>query len=146
MPLAKVRDVHINYKVLGTQGPWVALTPGGRNSHKKVEDIGRMIADVGHRVVLHDRRNSGASDVAIGGDDAEHEIWADDLHELLNQLAALPAYVGGCSAGCRTSVVFAIRHPQSVQGLLLWRVTGGEFATERLSHQNYGSFIEAALR
>ena len=30
MPLAKVREVNLNYEVLGNKGPWVALSPGGR--------------------------------------------------------------------------------------------------------------------
>jgi hypothetical protein len=29
MPVATVRGVEINYLVLGEQGPWVALQPGG---------------------------------------------------------------------------------------------------------------------
>jgi len=30
MPIANVRGANINYEVLGTSGPWVALSPGGR--------------------------------------------------------------------------------------------------------------------
>jgi hypothetical protein len=33
-----------------------------------------------------------------------------------------------------------------VRGLLLWRVTGGEFAAKRLSNQYYFQFIEAAKK
>jgi pimeloyl-ACP methyl ester carboxylesterase len=144
MPLANVRGVAINYKVLGDHGPWVALSPGGRRDISGVERLAKQVANAGHRVVVFDRRNCGASDVVIAGEDSEYEIWADDLHDLLSQLGALPAFVGGSSSGCRTSLLFALRHPEAVRGLLLWRVTGGRFACERLAQEYYGQYIAAA--
>ncbi|HWO42154.1 MAG TPA: alpha/beta hydrolase [Candidatus Eisenbacteria bacterium] len=144
MPRANVRGASINYKVLGSDGPWVALSPGGRRDLGAVEPLARHVADRGHRVVIFDRRNCGASDVVIDGEDSEYEIWADDLHELLTQLGGLPAFIGGSSSGCRTSLLFALRHPESVRGLLLWRVTGGRFACERLAQEYYGQYISAA--
>src|SRR5258708_12330153 len=57
---------------------------------------------------------------------------------------ALPAIVGGGSSGCRLSLLFALRNPQHVRALLLWRVTGGRFACERLAEQYYGQYIKAA--
>jgi pimeloyl-ACP methyl ester carboxylesterase len=144
MPLAKIRGVNINYKILGNSGPWVALSPGGRRDISGIELLAGKVADTGHRVVVFDRRNCGASDVVIDGEDSEYEIWADDVHELLRQLGALPAFIGGSSSGCRTSLLFALRHPDAVRALLLWRVTGGRFACERLAQEYYGQYIEAA--
>lgn len=144
MPLTKVRGVNINYKVLGNRGPWVALSPGGRRDISGIELLAGKVADAGHRVVIFDRRNCGASDVVIDGNDSEYEIWADDLYDLLSGLNALPAFVGGSSSGCRTSLLFALRHPEAVKGLLLWRVTGGRFACERLAEEYYGQYIAAA--
>jgi pimeloyl-ACP methyl ester carboxylesterase len=146
MPLTSVRGVQINYKILGERGPWVALSPGGRRDISGIEAVARPLADAGHRVVVFDRRNCGASDVVIDGEESEYEIWADDLHELLAQLGALPAVVGGSSSGCRTALLFALRHPAAARALLLWRVTGGRFACERLAHEYYGQYIEAAKR
>ena len=144
MPLAKIRGVNINYKIIGDHGPWVALSPGGRRDISGIELLASKVAEAGHRVVVFDRRNCGASDVVIDGQDSEYEIWADDVHELLRQLGALPAFIGGSSSGCRTSLLLALRHPEAVKGLLLWRVTGGRFACERLAEEYYGQFIEAA--
>lgn len=144
MPVAKVRGVDINYKILGNHGPWVALSPGGRRDISGIELIAKEVAERGHRVVIFDRRNCGASEVVIDGTDSEYEIWADDIHELLSQLGALPVIVGGSSSGCRTSLLFALRHPESVRALLLWRVTGGRFACERLAEEYYGQYIKAA--
>jgi pimeloyl-ACP methyl ester carboxylesterase len=144
MPLTKVRGVNINYQVLGNGGPWVALSPGGRRDISGIELLAGRVAETGYRVVVFDRRNCGASDVVIDGQDSEYEIWADDVHELLRQLGALPAVIGGSSSGCRTSLLFALRHPEAVKALLLWRVTGGRFACERLAQDYYGQYIEAA--
>jgi pimeloyl-ACP methyl ester carboxylesterase len=144
MPIAQVRGVNINYKIIGDQGPWVALSPGGRRDISGIELLATALASEGHRVVVFDRRNCGASDVVIAGEESEYEIWADDVHELLRQLNALPAVVGGSSSGCRTSLLFALRHPEAVRALLLWRVTGGRFACERLAQEYYGQYIEAA--
>jgi pimeloyl-ACP methyl ester carboxylesterase len=146
MSYANVRGVKINYKVFGDRGPWAALSPGGRRDISGIEPLARRLADAGHRVVIFDRRNCGASDVVIDGEESEYEIWADDLHELLSQLGALPAFVGGSSSGCRTSLLFALRHPEAVRGLMLWRVTGGRVACERLAEEYYGQCMAAAKR
>jgi pimeloyl-ACP methyl ester carboxylesterase len=144
MPIAQVRGVNMNYRILGDRGPWVALSPGGRRDISGIELLASAVAERGHRVVVFDRRNCGASDVVIDGADSEYEIWADDIHELLRQLDALPAVIGGSSSGCRTALLFALRHPEAVRALLLWRVTGGRFACERLAQEYYGQYMAAA--
>ncbi len=144
MAWAKIRGVSIHYEILGSEGPWVALSPGGRRGMESVEPLARRLAELGYRVIIHDRRNCGASEVVIDGADSEYEIWADDLHGLLSRLDGLPAFVGGSSSGCRTALLFALRHPEAVRGLLLWRVTGGRFACERLAQEYYGQYIAAA--
>ena len=68
MPIANVRGANINYEVLGTSGPWVALSPGGRRALDHVKSLARHVADAGYRVLIHDRRNCGVSDIVIGGD------------------------------------------------------------------------------
>ena len=138
-----INSASLNYEILGSSGPWVALSPGGRRALAAVKPLAQRIADAGYRVLIHDRRNCGASDVMLSGDAAEHEVWADDLHALLTQLDALPAFVGGSSSGCRLSLAFALRYPQAVRGLLLWRVTGGVFAAQRLAREYYGQYIAA---
>ena len=144
MSEAVVRGVHINYEVVGSGGPWLALTPGSRRSYAELVPLAETIAQGGFRVLLHDRRNCGASEVAIQDLGSEHEIWADDLRELRAQLGALPLYAGGSSAGARLAILFALRHPESVKGLVLWRVTGGSTAAEELAEMYYGDYIKLA--
>jgi pimeloyl-ACP methyl ester carboxylesterase len=144
MPVAKLRGADINYEVLGTHGPWLALSPGGRRALELVRPLAQRMSDAGYRVLIHDRRNCGLSDIVIGGETSEYEIWADDLYELLSRLNALPAVLGGGSSGCRLSLLFALKYPRAVRALLLWRVTGGAFAAQRLTENYYGQYIRAA--
>lgn len=144
MPIAQVRGVNINYEVLGGTGPWVALSPGRRRGLDNVKSLAQHVANAGYRVLIHDRRNCGLSDIAIGAEVSEYEVWAEDLYELLSQRNALPAIVGGGSSGCRLSVLFALKYPHAVRALLLWRVTGGPFAAARLTENYYGKYIRAA--
>jgi len=78
MPFSKVRDVTLHYRVFGQTGPWLALITGGRRGFNEFIPFAEKIAAKGFQVLLHDRRNTGASDVLIAGHDGEEEIWADD--------------------------------------------------------------------
>ena len=144
MPEAMVRNIRINYEVIGHSGPWIALTPGSRRAYGELINLAKDIAASGYRVLLHDRRNCGASEVAFDGSASEHEVWADDLYELGRQLGADQLIVGGSSAGARLAILFAIRHPDALNGLLLWRLTGGQEAVDKLAENYYGQFIKLA--
>lgn len=144
MPETIVRGVSINYQVIGNGGPWIAFTPGSRRPYGELVDLSKNIAASGYRVLLHDRRNCGASGVAFENSRSEHEIWADDLYALGNELNALPMYVGGSSAGARLAILYAMRHPDGLSGLLLWRLTGGQEAVDRLAENYYGQYIKMA--
>ena len=145
MPTSKIRGITINWQIVGDRGPWVMLTTGGRRSYSEFVPLAEKLAVRGYRVMLHDRRNTGASDICIeGGDEGEETIWTDDMHELMSQHGALPAFFSGASSGARTSILFYLRYPNAVRGLLLLRVTGGAFAAGRLPENYYGQFIRAA--
>ncbi len=144
MPKTPIRGVELNYQIIGEEGPWVTLITGGRRGHDEFIPLAGKIAARGHRVLLHDRRNTGASDVLIEGEDSEEDIWIDDLRELLRSLEIEHLFVGGTSSGARMAMRYYLRHPETVAGLLLCRVTGGEFAAGRLPENYYGQFIRAA--
>jgi hypothetical protein len=42
------------------------------------------------------------------------------------------------------ALLLALRHPEAVSALLLWRITAGRYAAERLARQYYGQYIDAA--
>ena len=144
MPEANIRGIHINYEIIGDTGPVIALTPGSRRSYDELVDLSKAMASKGYRVLLHDRRNCGKSDVVFDGSASEHEVCADDLHALAIHVGVEKLYVGGSSSGARLAILFAIRHPQALSGLLLWRVTGGQHAVDRLAENYYGQYIKLA--
>ncbi len=144
MPVSKIRGVDINWQIIGTKGPWVVMTSGGRRSYEEFIPLANKIAAYGYQVMLHDRRNTGASEVLIEGDEGEEIPWTRDMHELTSQQNIQPAFFCGSSSGARTSILFYLRYPQAVRGLLLMRVTGGAFAANRLPENYYGQFIRAA--
>ncbi len=144
MAIAAIRGVEINYEVIGDSGPWLALTPGGRRGYAEFVSLAGKIAHHGFRVLLHDRRNCGLGGLSFDDSEAEDAIWAEDLHALMSQLGALPGFIGGSSSGCRTSLLFYLRHRLDVKGLLLFRVTGGAFAAKALPEKYYALFIRAA--
>ena len=144
MPEANLQGVHINYEIIGDGGPLVALTPGSRRSFDELVDLSKAVAAHGYRVLLHDRRNCGKSDVVFGGSESEYALWADDLHALASHVGEEKLYAGGSSSGARLAILFAIRHPEALSGLLLWRVTGGQHAVDRLSENYYGQYIKLA--
>src|SRR5262249_56158186 len=119
MQVAKVNGVNISYQVIGDHGPWVALITGGRRGHDEFVPLATKLAKDGYRVVLHDRRNTGRSDVLIEGDTAEEILWLDDLHELLKHLNAIPTFIGGSSAGARTAIPYYLPFPTQRPPLLL---------------------------
>ena len=140
----EIRGANLNYETLGESGPWVALSSGSRNGLTNALPFAERVAAAGYQVLVHDRRNCGASDVVIEGDEPEWEIWADDLAELLTGVGARPAFVGGSSSGAMLALTLAVRHPEAVSGLLLWRLAGESFSANFVGRELCGQYVETA--
>ncbi len=102
----KVEELSLAYELFGDGGrPWV-ITPGGRFSkdYPGVRDFAVALADLGNRVLIYDRPNTGASDVCLTGS-TESAMQADALAALLTHLDMTPAVIAGGSGepGCRCS-------------------------------------------
>ena len=82
MQSAAVRGVKLVYEVLGSSGPsskpWVTISPGGRRGLASDRALGVLLAEAGFRVLVYDRRNTGASEIGFPGDSESHE-QAEDL-------------------------------------------------------------------
>ena len=102
MPYFKRDQVSLYYEVIGVQGDWIVLTPGGRGSLEDVRYLANVLALKGYRILLHDRRNCGRSDVFIDGELSEQEVWVEDVQALLEQLEATPVIAWRF---CRLSIV-----------------------------------------
>lgn len=133
---------NIEYRLRG-EGPLVVLTPGGREKGEAVASLAEALAEKAC-VVTWDRRNAGASDVYFGGN-SESEIWAQDLIDLVMHLGRGPAWLAGGSAGCRTSVIAALRRPEIARGLVLWSCSGGQYSSQFLGFSYHVPYIMAAL-
>lgn len=144
MPVFIHENLNLHYDIVGDHGPWAALSPGGRRGMQAVRGLASALARSGVRVLIFDRRNCGASDVAFDESRSEDRAWADDLHALLNHVGAAKAWIGGGSSGCRMSLLYALKYPQQVSGLLLWKITGGAFAARRLAAQYFTDYIRLA--
>jgi pimeloyl-ACP methyl ester carboxylesterase len=144
VPRATVRGVGINYEVVGEHGPWLLLIQGGRQGMELFHPLAEHFAAAGHRVILHDRRNSGASDVALSSAASEEEVFADDAYALCEQLDALPVVACGGAGGSRHCILLTLRHPGSTTSLLLWWPSGGRPSAEQLAELYYGQYITAA--
>lgn len=138
-----VNGSSIVYEVIGA-GPAVILTPGGRfgmdipGLRPLAEELAKSMT-----VVLWDRPNTGASELKFSGD-SESQMAADDLAGLLTALDLAPAVLAGGSAGSRVSAIAAIRHPEVVEKLVLWSLSGGRFGTMFLAMQYLLPHIAAA--
>src|SRR2546421_9796783 len=74
MPYVNVHGVNLYYEEYG-EGPVVILTPGGRVDRNGLRPIAALLSPR-CRVILHDRRNCGRSDVVIGGGASGQHLWA----------------------------------------------------------------------
>jgi len=144
MPELAVNGATIHYQEFG-QGIPVVLTTGGRWAGYVQRVVATELAK-DFRVFTWDRRNTdGKSDITIAGDTSEADLWAGDLAALIRALGLGPCYVGEY-AGCRTTPILCLDHPDLVKGLMLAWPSGGEAATDRLPRSFYRQYIRAALR
>jgi 2-hydroxy-6-oxonona-2,4-dienedioate hydrolase len=140
VPSVAVNGGNVVYEILGSAGALIVLTPGGRFG-KDVPGL-RPLADAlvagGHRVLLWDRPNCGASDIAFYGQSESH-MRAETLAGLLN-LAA----------------VYVLPSLQAVRGLGIeglltvpeWqeRIAANPANRERFLRLDRDEFVSIALR
>jgi len=127
MARISISGVGVEYELLGEPGaPAVAVTPGGRFSKDMpgIRELGLALAAGGRRVLLWDRPNCGASDIAFDAD-GESELHARTLAGLIEALDLGPTALAAGSAGSRVSLITAARRPDLVSHLALWWISGG---------------------
>jgi pimeloyl-ACP methyl ester carboxylesterase len=139
------------YEIVGDGGgdvgdgqPWV-LTPGGRFSKDVpgIRELAEALAAAGHRVLIWDRPNCGASDVCFTGA-SESQMQADHLAGLLRELEMTPAVIFGGSGGARVSLLTAATHPDVAQALAMTWISGGVYGLLLLATHYCGESIRAA--
>ncbi|WP_422746032.1 alpha/beta fold hydrolase [Mycobacterium sp. WMMD1722] len=128
----EINGGRVVYEILGTEGDYIALTPGGRFSKDipGLRPLAQALTKGGYRVLLWDRPNCGKSDVQFHGQSESH-MRADTLYRLVTELGIGPCILAGGSGGARDSMLTTMLHPEIVTKLVVWNIVGGV----------YGSFV-----
>ena len=118
------------YEILGKTGDLIVLTPGGRFSKDVpgLRPLAQALVKGGHRVLLWDRPNCGASDVQFYGKSESH-MRAETLHDLLTALDTGPCIIAGGSGGARDSMLTTMLYPELATKLVVWNIVGGVYGT-----------------
>jgi 2-hydroxy-6-oxonona-2,4-dienedioate hydrolase len=128
----EINGGNVVYEILGKEGDFIALTPGGRFSKDidGLRPLAQELVNGGYRVLLWDRPNCGKSDVQFYGQSESH-MRAQTLHALITGLDIGPCILAGGSGGARDSMLTTMLYPEIVRKLVVWNIVGGV----------YGSFV-----
>jgi 2-hydroxy-6-oxonona-2,4-dienedioate hydrolase len=128
----EINGGNVVYEILGKEGEFIVLTPGGRFSKDipGLKPLARKLVDGGYRVLLWDRPNCGKSDVQFYGQSESH-MRAETLQQLITKLDIGPCIIAGGSGGARDSMLTTMLYPELVKKLVVWNIVGGV----------YGSFV-----
>lgn len=114
MPMRTINGAAISYQEQG-KGPAVVLLHGFPLDSRIFSEQVQALSDR-HRVITIDLRGFGQSK------DTKTftlESLADDVHELLHQIGALPCVLGGLSMGGYVSLAYVKKYPTDLKGLML---------------------------
>jgi len=104
------------YEVRGS-GPGLLLIPGSNGDAGFYAGVADLLADR-YTVISYDRRGFSRSPVHAPGPAGWAETHTEDARQLLDAVAAGPAYVFGSSAGAVIGLDLISRHPQAVTRLV----------------------------
>lgn len=128
----EINGGNVVYEILGKEGEFIVLTPGGRFSKDipGLKPLAKKLVEGGYRVLLWDRPNCGKSDVQFYGQSESH-MRAETLQQLITKLDIGPVILLGGSGGARDSMLTTMLYPELVRKLVVWNIVGGV----------YGSFV-----
>ena len=128
----EINGGNVVYEILGKEGEFIVLTPGGRFSKDipGLKPLAKKLVEGGYRVLLWDRPNCGKSDVQFYGQSESH-MRAETLQQLITKLDIGPCIIAGGSGGARDSMLTTMLYPELVKKLVVWNIVGGV----------YGSFV-----
>jgi pimeloyl-ACP methyl ester carboxylesterase len=115
--MIKLGNLEVRFEVHGAGIP-IVFTPGGFSSLDQARGLALALTDIGYRVLLWDRPNTGGSSLAFEQDDMV-QLWADTLHALLEHTNLKPCFVAGGSAGSLTALRLAHARPEGIRGLIV---------------------------
>jgi class 3 adenylate cyclase/pimeloyl-ACP methyl ester carboxylesterase len=137
-----VGGAEVAYQVVGHGPPDVVYVPGFNHVDLRWEDpvwvafLERLASF--RRVILFDRRGTGASDAVPDTAMPTWEEWADDVRAVLDAAGSERAVLLAESDGGPTGLLFTATHPERVSGLILANATA-----RRLREDDYPMGIAA---
>lgn len=128
----EINGGNVVYEILGKDGEFIVLTPGGRFSKDipGLKPLAKKLVEGGYRVLLWDRPNCGKSDIQFYGQSESH-MRAETLQQLITTLDIGPCILAGGSGGARDSMLTTMLYPELIRKLVVWNIVGGV----------YGSFV-----
>jgi pimeloyl-ACP methyl ester carboxylesterase len=123
MPVCRVDDININYRVYGEGFPLVLIHPFSASLGFWAQQIEKLSPK--YRIIAYDVRGHGLSSAPAGEENYTLDILVEDLHNLLTHLGVAKAYVGGLSMGGAIALGYAGRYPGTVKALLIFDIHGG---------------------
>ena len=116
MPFITLPHIRLHYLDEGA-GPPLVWLPGGNDSAALMLHAHRRLTSR-VRLICYDPRGQGESDTRHTPEDYAPERHVEDLTGFLDALGLDRVMLGGHSRGGRTSVEFALRHPERVVGVV----------------------------
>jgi len=120
MPFTDVNGFRMHYSVRG-DGPPLVIAHGLLSSMAMADLLGEVPVGLfrDFSVVTFDARGHGESGFSTDVVDYEWESLAADMLGLFEHLGIEKAHLGGSSMGGGTALVFALRHPEKVDKIVL---------------------------
>jgi pimeloyl-ACP methyl ester carboxylesterase len=112
----RVPGAHVHYQVRGS-GPVLLIVMGGSGDADAADGLARHLGDR-YSVVTYDRRGLSRSTLDDPEEHPRIQTHSDDVHRLLAQVTAEPAFVLGTSLGALIALDLASRHPEQVRLLI----------------------------
>jgi pimeloyl-ACP methyl ester carboxylesterase len=117
------------------EGPPVVVCHGITATRRYVLHGSRALERAGHTVVSYDARAHGESDPAPPGQGYDYPELVEDLESIVGATVGADHrfVLAGHSMGAHTAVVYALRHPERLAGLVtIGPVYRGEISSEAL--------------
>src|SRR6266704_5043813 len=114
-PMSAEPRLHVE---VGGSGPVVVLAHGFGGSARNFLSQARALRDR-YRIVRFDARGHARSEAPAEASAYTPEAFDADFGQVLDQVGARAAVVGGLSMGAGTALRFALAHPERVEGLVL---------------------------
>jgi pimeloyl-ACP methyl ester carboxylesterase len=120
MPFADINGFRMHYQVRG-EGPPFVMAHGLLSSMAMADLLGEVPVGLfkDFSVVTYDARGHGESGYTTDVVDYEWESLVADLLGLFQHLGIERAHIGGSSMGGGATLVFALRHPEKVNKIVL---------------------------